>query len=270
MALPTLSIVTPCLNAMKWLPAALESVRSQDYPGVEMVVVDGGSTDGTVEYLEGLQWPGLRWVSEPDKGLSDAVNKGVAMATGDVVGWLNADDEYMPGALAAVGRAFEQQPAAEWLTGQCPIVDEAGNPIRQPVTAYKNWLLRHYSLRLLLTQNFISCPASFVRRSAWQAVGDLALEIRYSMDYDLFLRLARRSDPIVLHRPLAHFRMVEGTLSMTGFEKQFEEHHEVARMHGTGHTPFVLANRVASSGIIATYRVLRWRRARALRAQGAT
>src|SRR4029453_6680561 len=86
------SIVTPCLNAVKTLEATLESVAVQDYPLVEHIVVDGGSTDGTLALLRSR--PDVRWISEPDEGLSDAVNKGIAMATGDLIGWLNADDLY--------------------------------------------------------------------------------------------------------------------------------------------------------------------------------
>ena len=92
--MPSFSIITPCLNALDTLPAALDSIRRQGYPDVQMVVVDGGSQDGTAEYLASTE---TTWISEPDRGLSDAVNKGLALATGDVIGWLNADDEYLPG-----------------------------------------------------------------------------------------------------------------------------------------------------------------------------
>ncbi len=253
--LPTISIVTPCYNAATFLERALQSVATQDYPNVEHVVVDAGSTDGTLEILE--QWPSVRYVSEPDDGQSDAMNKGLAMATGDIVGWLNADDWYLPGAFTAVAGAAIANPEAAWFTGRCPIVDNEGNEIRKGVTAYKNTLLRAYSFPLYLTQNFISCPATFVRREAYAAVEPFRIDYRYSMDYDVFLQLARRGDPVIMHRDLAVFVMMEGTKSMSGFEEQFAEHHRQARDHGEGHPIAVATNGAMSHGITYTYRALR-------------
>jgi glycosyltransferase involved in cell wall biosynthesis len=258
LALPAITIVTPCLNAAATLPATLASVRSQDHPEVEHIVVDGGSTDGTVELLR--QAEGVKWVSEPDRGLAHALNKGIAMATGEIVGELNADDLYVAGTLRTVAATLALRPEALWLTGYCPIIDAAGNEIRKPVTAYKNLLLRHYSFGLYLTHNFISAPATFFRRSVLEAVGGFDERYRISVDYDLQLRVARLGDPVVLDRDLARFRMAEGSLSMIGFERQFAEHAEQARRHGDGHRAAVALNGVLSRGIVATYRAMRARR----------
>jgi glycosyltransferase involved in cell wall biosynthesis len=259
---PLISVVTPCLNARATLEEALASVRAQDYDRVDHVVVDGGSTDGTLELLEKTE--GIRYVSEPDRGLSHAMNKGIAMAQGDVIGWLNADDLYLPGALAKVAKAFEEHPDALWATGRCRIVDGAGSEIRKPVTAYKNLLLRHYSYPLYLTQNFISAPATFVHRRGHEQAGLYDERFRISMDYDLFLRLGRISDPIVVDEELSCFRMAHeiASLSMSGFDRQFREHAQNAREHGNGHMVPVLVNQAMSRGIIATYRAMRWLRTR--------
>jgi glycosyltransferase involved in cell wall biosynthesis len=260
MDLPRLTIVTPCLNGAETLRQALESVASQGYPNLEHVVVDGGSTDGTVEILEAA---GVRYVSEPDRGLSDAVNKGLRMATGDAVGWLNADDFYEPGALHRVGRAFAEHSEALWVTGRCRIVDSANRDIRKGVSAYKNAFLSRYSYGLLLAQNFIACPSTFVRRSAFDRVGLLDERFKYSMDYDLWLRLGKLGDPVVLGgAPLASFRMAEGSLSMSGFERQFAEHAQNAREHGQGHRVALAANAFTSRAIVAAYRGMRALRAR--------
>lgn len=258
---PKISIVTAVLNRARSIERTIASVREQGYPNVEHVVVDGGSTDGTVEILERTE--GIRWVSGPDEGLADAMNKGIAMATGDWIGWLNSDDYYLPGALSAVGAAVESHPDARWVVGRCRIIDADDREIRTAITAYKNWLLRHYSFRLYLTQNFVSCPSTFVRKDAYEAAGPLDPRYRISMDYDVFLRIARRWDPVVLDQELAVFRMEEGTLSMKGFEQQFAEHAEQARRHGTGHPVPVAANQVISRGIVLVYRLLRARRRRA-------
>jgi glycosyltransferase involved in cell wall biosynthesis len=261
MDVPSLSIVTPCLNAAGTLETALESVRAQGYPKLEHIVVDGGSTDGTVEILERAE--GARFVSEPDRGLSDAMNKGVRMATGDVVGWLNADDVYLPGALRKVGEAFAASPDAMWGFGRCPIIDSDGNEIRSAVTAYKDFFLRRWSFPLHLVQNFVSAPATFIRREAFDHVGMFDERFRYSMDYDFWLRLGRQGwRPLFIDEEIAAFRMAPGSLSMSGFETQFEEHAENAREHGTGHPVAVGANVVISRLIPAVYRGMRYLRER--------
>ena len=252
--LPSISIVTPCLNAAATIEEALASVRSQGYPRLEHLVVDGGSDDGTVELLRRA---GVRHVSERDRGRVDAVNKGVRMTSGEVIGFLNADDRYEPGALVAVGKAFAERPDAMWATGYCRIIDRRGREIRRAVTAYKNLLLRGFSYRLYLTQNFVSDPATFVRRRALEEAGPLDERYLISHDYDLWLRIARRHEPLVIRRYLASFRMAEGTLSMAGFERQFREHAEVARRHGRGHPAAVAANAVMSRLIVSVYRGLR-------------
>jgi GT2 family glycosyltransferase len=259
------SIVTPCLNAEATLADTLRSVREQDYEAVEHVVVDGGSTDGTVAILEAAGGGAVRFVSEPDRGLSDAMNKGIAMARNDVVGWLNADDVYLPGALQRVAAAFERRPDALWATGRCLIIGAGGEPIRPRITRYKDVLLRRWSFPLFLTQNFVSSPATFVRREALHLVGGFDERFRYSMDYDVWLKLGRRSAPIVIDEPLACFRMAEGSLSMSGFERQFAEHVVNAREHGAGHPVPVAVNVLMSKSIVATYRAMR--AVRALRAR---
>lgn len=219
MAPPLISVVTPCLNARRTIEMTLRSVRDQQYPGIDHVVIDGGSIDGTVELIEATE--GIRFVSEADRGLSHALNKGVAMARGDVIGWLNADDVYLPGALHLTAHVFAEQPGTLWATGRCLIIDERGREMRRLVTAYKDMLLRRYTYGLHLTQNFISAPSTFVSRRGFEEVGLFHEHLRFSMDYDLYLRLGRLSPPAVIDHALAAFRMTEGTMSMTWFERQF-------------------------------------------------
>jgi glycosyltransferase involved in cell wall biosynthesis len=257
MKLPSITVVTPCLNAERTIRATLDSVHGQGYPLLEHVVVDGGSTDRTVEIAR--EYPGVTVISEPDRGRPDAANKGIALATGDVVGFLNADDAYEPRALSRVGHAFAVLPEVAWVTGYCRIVDGAGEEIRHGVTRYKNWLLRRWSYGLYLTQNFVADPATFVRREALEQVGGFDERYPTAHDYDLWLRVGRLSEPAVIEETLATFQMVEGTLSMEGFEGQFREHEQIARSHGEGHRTAVAVNALTSRAIVLAYRAMRRR-----------
>jgi glycosyltransferase involved in cell wall biosynthesis len=261
--LPSISVITPCINAAATISGTLESVRAQGYPRLEHLVVDGGSTDSTPDLLRAA--PGIRWISEPDRGRVDAANKGARMATGDVIAWLNADDRYLAGALHLVAEAFAENPRAAWASGYCMIVDAEGREVRRAVSAYKRFLVRRWSFPLYLTQNFLSDPATFIRRRAFEEVGPLDERYRESHDYDLWLRVARRHGaPVLIERDLACFRMTEGTLSMSRFEHQFQEHRAIARRHGDGHPIALAANRVMSTVIPAVYRVLRLARRAAI------
>lgn len=253
---PLLSIVTPCLNAASTLPQALESVRAQALGSqLEHIVVDGGSTDGSLDLLRAAE--DVDWTSEPDRGLSDAMNKGIARARGRYVGWLNADDFYLPGALRQVADVARQEPAPLWVTAPCLIVDGDGREIRRAVTRYKRFFLRHYRRRSLLVQNYIAAPSTFVRRDAILEAGGFDERFKYSMDYDLWLRLAKRADPVVIDTPLAAFRMAGDSLSMTGFERQFAEHAQNAREHGADFPLTAAVNTPVSRVIVLTYRAMR-------------
>ena len=121
---PSLSVITPSYNQAEFLERTIASVLSQDYPALEYLVMDGGSTDGSVAILERHAAAGkLRFVSQRDAGQSDAVNQGFRRTSGDIIGWVNSDDLYAPGALRAVGEYFAAHPEVEWLFGRCPIVD---------------------------------------------------------------------------------------------------------------------------------------------------
>jgi glycosyltransferase involved in cell wall biosynthesis len=252
---PSLSVVMPARNAAATIERSLDSIRAQGRDDVEVVVVDGASTDGTVDLLRARD--DVRWVSEPDRGLSDAFNKGAGLATAPVLGWLNADDVYLPGALERVVDAFGRRPGLEWLVGGCVVVDGDGREIRHGVTRYKDALLARYSHRLHLTHNFVPAPSTFFRRDAFLDVGGMDLGLGWSMDYDLYLRLGRRSAPLVVPEHLAAFTMAEGTLSMTGFRRQFVEHREVARRYRADSPVAYGANVVLSRAIVLAYEAMR-------------
>jgi glycosyltransferase involved in cell wall biosynthesis len=256
---PKISVITPCLNAAATIDATIESVRSQRYPHVQHIVIDGGSTDGTLERIR--THPEIQLVSEPDEGLSDALNKGLRLAVGDLIGWLNADDVYLEGALDAVAEAHLANPELAWVTGHCRIIGNDAEEIRPIVTRYKSALLRRYRYWTLLTQNYVSAPATFLTKDCLSAIGQARIDQRFAMDYDLWLRAGRVSRPAIVDREIAGFRMVEGTLSMTSFEAQFREHAHIAWSHARGaERVAAAANRVMSRLIVFVYRLLARRR----------
>ncbi len=222
-----ISIVTPSFNQGKFIERTIRSVQEQvtGFP-FEHIVVDGGSTDGTLAVLEHYT-DRLRYTSGPDRGMQDALNKGFTMASGEIIGWLNSDDTYLPGALQKAGKFFEEHPDCMWLYGNCRIVDENDQEIRRLITAYKNRSSRKYSYKRLLVENFISQPAVFMRREALEAAGPLDLSLPTAMDYDLWLRLGRLGKPGYIDDDLAAFRVHGGSISSMNYKKQFEEQYRI-------------------------------------------
>lgn len=146
--LPKITIITPSLNQAFFIEETIQSVFSQGYPYLEYLVIDGGSTDGTIDILKKYEGR-LSWISGPDSGQTNAINKGLRLATGEVVAFLNSDDLYEPGALLTVGEFFASRPEAVWLTGMCINIDQSGKEIRQRTRLYKNFWLGLHSYSIL-------------------------------------------------------------------------------------------------------------------------
>jgi glycosyltransferase involved in cell wall biosynthesis len=177
---PLVSVVTPSYGMADRIGRCLESVSAQTYPNVEHIVVDGGSTDGTVAILQGRS--GLRWSSEPDRGQSHAINKGLAMATGDVIGWLNADDEITPHALERVVAALVAEPDAGLVYGDIDVV-EAGRTRRLDASPT-------FGMDALWRGTTIWQPGTFWTRWAQEAVGEIDESFNLAMDFEYWLRFA--------------------------------------------------------------------------------
>ncbi len=186
---PLVSIVTPSYNQARFLDATLRSVLEQDYPALEYLVVDGASTDGSVEiirrYADRLTW----WVSEKDSGQSEAINKGLRRAKGEIIGWLNSDDVYLPGAVRAAVEAFQAHPQAGLVYGDALAIDAEGREFN---------LMRasQYTLTDLLAFKIICQPAAFMRRSVLEQVNYLNPAYHLLMDNLLWMNMARVA-PIV-------------------------------------------------------------------------
>jgi len=255
---PIVTVLTPSLNGGEYLGATLRSVLSQTGNfGLQWIVIDGGSSDGTLSLLKSIDDPRVKWISEVDNGQAAAINKGLAMAEGQIIAWLNCDDLYLPGALQAAVTAFEENSTAQWLVGKCGIVNEAGLPIRLSVTRYKNRLLQGYSFRRLLQINMINQPAVFWRRTFGHSCGPLDESLHYTMDYDLWLRMARRCPPLILDRVLAEFRVHDGSKSRKGCREQFDEGYRVASRYLGADRLSRCLHRLNVEKIVWGYRALR-------------
>jgi glycosyltransferase involved in cell wall biosynthesis len=252
-----ISIITPSYNQVNFLQETINSIKNQEVNAlVEHIIVDGGSTDGSVELLKSLG-DQIRWISEPDRGQADAVNKGIRMASGEIIGWLNSDDLYLPGALQAVAEYFNDHPESRWVYGRCRIVDSAGKERWTWITRYKNARLRKFTLDKLLRENFISQPAVFFRKDLFEESGMLNLDLHYAMDYDLWLRFGRITPAGVIPGNLASFRRHGSSKSETGFRDQFFEQYAVARKYSPSFFNRA-AHRFNIFKIITSYRIIGW------------
>jgi len=236
MDLPLVTIVTPSFNQGRWIRQTLESVAAQTYPRIEHVVVDGGSTDETVQLLK--EAPGIRWISEPDRGQADAINKGTRMSSGEFVAYLNSDDLLYPDAVSIAVDAFRRDPSIDLLYGDGTVIDEKGN------TSWE-WLSRPEDFRLLAdyhflwndSTNYILQPATFWRRSLHDRVGLFDESFHYALDVEFWLRVGFSGARMVhVPRKLGLFRMIQGTKSLSSPIVFWPDYLELfRRYHGARH-----------------------------------
>jgi glycosyltransferase involved in cell wall biosynthesis len=208
-ALPLVSIVTPSFNQAQFLEATLRSVLEQDYPRLEYIVIDGGSTDGSLEIIQRYADRLASWISEQDKGQTDAVNKGLGLAHGEILAWLNSDDTYLPGAVSEAVRFLLAHPEVGMAYGKAFYIDEEGRVVAHYPAARTD----HKGLRRGVTK--IPQQTMFFRSLLWRMVGPLDPTFFYAMDYDLWIRLSAVS-PIAFHPvPMANFRLHGTSKSLT-------------------------------------------------------
>ena len=263
-----ISVIVPSLNQVRYISRSISSVVEQkgDFD-VELLVMDGGSTDGTVEVLKEVekklrQRPPSRltfvWKSGKDRCQAQAANTGFSLSRGDVLALVNSDDACAPGAFQKVVAFFERNPGFKWLTGKCRIIDAKNREIRKAVTAYKNFLLRHYRYELLLVENFVSQPATFWRRSLYEELGGFDENRPHSLDYEYWLRLGEKYPPGILGDYLASFRIHPQSMTGRGERIGFGEGLELVGHYGRRAgflLPFYALSYVKTAG---AYRVLRW------------
>jgi len=255
MHFPKISVITPSYNQVDFIGQTIESVLSQDYPDLEYIIMDGGSTDGTPDILRRYDGK-IIWESEEDKGQSDAINKGLRLASGDIVTYLNSDDLCEAGALKKVGESFRDNPQTMWLCGKCRIIDQDNREFYRPITRFKNFWLKRYGYWRLLAINFISQPAVYWRREIMSDIGYLNCNLDYALDYEYWVRIGKKFEPAIVDEYLASFRIHPATKGSTGYTKQFREELDVARKHSPRLLP-VLLHYLTYAGIVTSYTFLK-------------
>ena len=235
--LPKISVITPTLNQASYIEQTIQSVLTQDYPNLEYIILDGGSTDGTQQILAKYD-KYLMWKSEPDAGQIDAINKGLRNASGEIVAYLNSDDLYAPGSLLKVGNFFQQNPEASILTGKCQNINQQGKDTRSIITAYKNFWLSLKCDNLLHIVNYVSQPATFWQKSLLSEIGYFNPAFRFAMDYDFWLRVIKHHRFVYLDEYLAKYRIYPTSITGSNSKNQFLEEYEISAIH----SPFLFKN----------------------------
>lgn len=245
---PRITILTPCFNASNFIEDAIHSVSRQEYEGTQHVVIDGDSNDGTQKIL--AQYRHLDWCSEPDEGQSDALNKALLKAKGEWIGWLNADEFYLPGCFRTLAAAVQQNPEADVIYGDCVFVDAAGRFLNlKPQHRYSRLVLRHLGC-------YISSCSLFVRKSSllkrpWD------VRRRRMMDWDLYLSLDSRSAEFrYLPFPLAAFRVHAQQVTAEKSRGFSKEHRQIREQHGLpSSTAGILAARMMGRSLHTIFKV---------------
>jgi glycosyltransferase involved in cell wall biosynthesis len=222
---PLISVVTPSFNQGNFIEDTVRSVLEQDYPNIEHIVIDGGSTDNTLEILQ--RYDGrIRWLSEPDKGQADAINKGLQMANGQILAYLNSDDAYLPGALRIVAESFAAHPEVGLVYGDCYAVDQRGQ---------QYGLIKGHPFnvqRMIMRGEFVPQQAAFWSRRAMGLVGVFDPTLHFCMDHDFFIRIGQKFPAIYIAQPLANFRFHADSKTVSREEKHWRESMLVSQRYG--------------------------------------
>jgi glycosyltransferase involved in cell wall biosynthesis len=223
---PLVSIITPSFQQGEYLADNLRSIREQSYAHIEHIVRDGGSTDKTLQILRAAD---VRWVSQPDRGQTDALNSGLAEANGEVIGWVNSDDYLYPKAVEIAVDVLEKT-GADAVYGRCLLVDAHGEQI-----GFYN--TEPFSYRRLLVRNIIAQPAVFLRRRVYERFGPLDERLSFAMDYEYWLRCARDASFTYIPQLFAAYRIHPAAKTATGAMKHAAEANDLRMRYGRGVAP---------------------------------
>ena len=213
--LPKISVITPTFNQGAFIEKTINSVLSQNYPNLEFIIIDGGSTDNTVEIIKKYENHLTYWVSEPDRGQSHAINKGMAIATGEILTWLNSDDWYLPDTLQRFAELFQQNPDVGMIVGAGSMVDLTGNRVNY---IKPNSDINLNSLYQWLSGGDFLQPSSAYSRKAWELGGPIDESIHIALDVDLWLRMAKQGVKFLSINELFSEALIHPNAKTTAFE----------------------------------------------------
>jgi glycosyltransferase involved in cell wall biosynthesis len=253
------TIITANKNGDRFLEETIRTVISQKGSGVDLeyIVIDGGSADDSLEIIMSYEQDISQIISEEDRGPVSAINKGLRLASGEIVAWLNADDRYHPGALTRVAQAMTAYPDRALCFGACRIIDDSGREIRRGITRFKEAFFPLSSRFTIQCLNYISQPAMFFRRSALEAAGYLREDMVAAWDYDFILRLWRQGGAVhVPGAPLADFRWHTGSISARRFAIQFKEEFDAAARDAGWLAPQTWIHWLVRWGIVGAYTLM--------------
>ncbi len=232
---PLISIVIPSYNKVKYIAKTLESIVNQSYKNYEVIIQDGGSTDGTLDIIKkyAKKYPKyISFVSKKDDGQLDAINTGLKKAKGDIVTFINADDVYTEGAFDSVVGHYIENPDVLWLVGKCKIVDDKDDEIAKFWTFCKNKLMSfNLYFLLLLTSNYLSQPSVFLTKKAYLKYGPFYGNKKFVYEYDMWLTLGKVSMPVVINKYLSRFRISEDNISSVVYDDLFDMDLKVIKKH---------------------------------------
>ncbi len=237
-ALPKISIITPSFNSEHYIDKTIQSVLNQNYTALEYLVFDGGSTDKTVDILRSYG-DRIKWVSERDRGQSHAINKGLALSTGDVIAWINSNDTYLPGAFKKIGDTFARHPEIDFLYGRVLLIDEFDNSLGEYSEGLPPEELDrlnsvpdgHYEALLNRTAGLIPQQSVFWQKSLMHKAGFLDETLHYAMDYEYWLRIGKIGNIYFINQPLFAFRMHQDAKTVDA-KKHWKEVLLVNRKYG--------------------------------------
>jgi glycosyltransferase involved in cell wall biosynthesis len=232
--LPRISIVTTNYNGVAWLEETLRSVLDQNYPDLEYVVIDGGSTDGSQQIIEKYADRLAYWESTPDRGFAHAYNKGFARTTGDIMAWLNSDDTHTPWTLATVARCFSDQPQVQWLTTLCPLVrGRTGEMLLMPADPFNKELFYAGIYGRVLP--FVQQESTFWRRELWEKSGAVLDEsLNLAIDTELWARFFRSAELHAVSAPLGCFRYRKDSKSGSDINAYYAEMAKILTRYNSG------------------------------------
>ncbi len=252
------SIITPNFNGALYLEKTIQSILDQKKDiDLEYIVVDGGSTDGSLDIINRYRDAISHCIVEKDTGPANAINKGLRLASGDVIAWLNADDLYFPQTLARVQEAFTRTETAAMCFGGCAIINEQGREIRSSITSFKELFFPLSCRFTYQCINYLSQPALFFRRNAVTNSGLLREDMVAAWDYDFILRLWHFGSAVEIQGdPLSAFRWHESSISGQNFKVQFKEEYQAAKADAGMFSPQTFIHFFVRWGIVGAYSLM--------------